>query len=52
MLFKSKRAWAAWLKKEHRRSTGVWVRFAKKGVRVGDSNLRGGIGGGALLRLD
>ncbi len=34
MLFKSKRAWAAWLKKEHRRSTGVWVRFAKKGSQL------------------
>jgi len=29
-LFASKRAWAAWLKKEHRTSEGLWLRLAKK----------------------
>jgi uncharacterized protein YdeI (YjbR/CyaY-like superfamily) len=34
-LFKSKQAWAAWLAKNHRKSTGLWLRLAKK-----DSGLR------------
>jgi len=34
-LFRSKRAWAAWLDKNHRKSAGVWLRLAKK-----DSPLR------------
>src|ERR1017187_2484935 len=29
-LFKSKQDWAAWLEKNHRRSPGLWLRFAKK----------------------
>ena len=29
-LFKSKQAWAAWLEKNHRTSTGLWLRLAKK----------------------
>src|SRR5271170_5735968 len=29
-LFKSKRDWAAWLDKNHRTSTGLWLRLAKK----------------------
>ncbi len=34
-LFKSRRDWAAWLEKNHRKSTGLWLRLAKK-----DSGLR------------
>jgi uncharacterized protein YdeI (YjbR/CyaY-like superfamily) len=34
-LFKSKRGWAAWLEKNHSKSTGLWLRVAKK-----DSGLR------------
>jgi uncharacterized protein YdeI (YjbR/CyaY-like superfamily) len=30
-LFKSKQDWAAWLEKNHRKSTGLWLRLAKKG---------------------
>ncbi len=30
--FKSAKAWAAWLEKNHRTSTGVWMKIAKKGV--------------------
>ena len=29
-LFESQRDWAAWLKKEHRTSEGLWMRLAKK----------------------
>jgi uncharacterized protein YdeI (YjbR/CyaY-like superfamily) len=29
-LFKSKRDWAAWLDKNHRKSAGLWLRLAKK----------------------
>ena len=29
-LFKSKRDWAAWLEKNHRKSAGLWLRLAKK----------------------
>ena len=34
-LFKSKQDWAAWLEKNHRKHTGLWLRLAKKdsGVR-------------------
>jgi uncharacterized protein YdeI (YjbR/CyaY-like superfamily) len=34
-LFKRKQDWAAWLAKNHRKSTGLWLRLAKK-----DSGLR------------
>ena len=34
-LFKSRRDWAAWLEKNHRKSIGLWLRLAKK-----DSGLR------------
>jgi uncharacterized protein YdeI (YjbR/CyaY-like superfamily) len=34
-LFKSKQNWAGWLEKNHRKSTGLWLRLAKK-----DSGLR------------
>jgi uncharacterized protein YdeI (YjbR/CyaY-like superfamily) len=30
-LFKSKQDWAAWLEKNHHKSTGLWLRVAKKG---------------------
>ncbi|AMP15199.1 YdeI/OmpD-associated family protein [Collimonas pratensis] len=30
--FDDKKAWAAWLKKHHGKSSGVWLRFAKKGA--------------------
>jgi uncharacterized protein YdeI (YjbR/CyaY-like superfamily) len=33
-LFKSKRDWAAWLEKNHRKSTVLWLRLAKKGSRL------------------
>jgi uncharacterized protein YdeI (YjbR/CyaY-like superfamily) len=33
-LFKSKHDWAAWLEKNHRKSTGLWLRLAKKGSRL------------------
>jgi len=33
-LFKSKRDWAAWLEKNHRKSTGLWLRLAKKDSRL------------------
>jgi uncharacterized protein YdeI (YjbR/CyaY-like superfamily) len=29
-LFKTKLEWAAWLQKNHRKSTGLWLRLAKK----------------------
>jgi uncharacterized protein YdeI (YjbR/CyaY-like superfamily) len=31
MLFKSQKAWAAWLEKSHHKSPGEWLRIAKKG---------------------
>ncbi len=33
-LFRSRRDWADWLKKEHRKSTGIWLRLAKKKSNV------------------
>jgi uncharacterized protein YdeI (YjbR/CyaY-like superfamily) len=30
--FKTQRAWAAWLKKNHARSAGVWLKLARKGA--------------------
>lgn len=30
-LFKTQSAWAAWLEKSHRKSSGLWLRLAKKG---------------------
>ena len=33
-LFKSKHDWAAWLEKNHRKSTGLWLRLAKKDSRL------------------
>jgi uncharacterized protein YdeI (YjbR/CyaY-like superfamily) len=33
-LFKSRQEWAAWLMKNHRKSTGLWLRLAKKGSRL------------------
>jgi uncharacterized protein YdeI (YjbR/CyaY-like superfamily) len=33
-LFKSKQDWAAWLEKNHGKSTGLWLRVAKKGSRL------------------
>jgi uncharacterized protein YdeI (YjbR/CyaY-like superfamily) len=30
-LFRSKQDWAAWLEKNHRKSTGLWLQIAKKG---------------------
>jgi len=32
-LFKRRRDWAVWLEKNHRKSTGLWLRLAKKGSR-------------------
>jgi uncharacterized protein YdeI (YjbR/CyaY-like superfamily) len=32
--FKSRREWAAWLEKNHRKSAGVWLRLAKKGATL------------------
>lgn len=29
-LFESQHDWAAWLEKNHRTSTGIWIRLAKK----------------------
>ncbi|MBV8550553.1 MAG: YdeI/OmpD-associated family protein [Acidobacteriaceae bacterium] len=31
-LFKSRKAWAAWLEKNHRTSCGLWLRLTKKGA--------------------
>jgi uncharacterized protein YdeI (YjbR/CyaY-like superfamily) len=33
-LFKSKAEWAAWLEKNHAKSSGMWLRIAKKGSKV------------------
>jgi uncharacterized protein YdeI (YjbR/CyaY-like superfamily) len=33
-LFTSKQDWAAWLEKNHRKSTGLWLRLAKKAARL------------------
>jgi len=33
-LFKSKQDWAAWMDKNHGKSTGLWLRLAKKGSRL------------------
>ncbi|MGC2660581.1 MAG: YdeI/OmpD-associated family protein [Bryobacteraceae bacterium] len=33
-LFATRRDWAAWLKKNHRISTGLWLRIAKKGSEL------------------
>jgi uncharacterized protein YdeI (YjbR/CyaY-like superfamily) len=33
-LFKSKRAWLAWLEKNHATNPGLWLRFAKKGSQL------------------
>lgn len=32
--FANKKKWAAWLAKEHERSAGVWIQFAKKGSGI------------------
>jgi len=32
--FRNKRAWATWLKKNHDKSSGAWIRLAKKGVEL------------------
>lgn len=32
-LFKDKEAWAAWLDRNHRESTGLWLQIAKKGSK-------------------
>jgi uncharacterized protein YdeI (YjbR/CyaY-like superfamily) len=34
VLFKSKHAWAVWLRKNHAKSGPVWLRLAKKGAAV------------------
>jgi uncharacterized protein YdeI (YjbR/CyaY-like superfamily) len=34
MLFKTQKAWAAWLDKNHSKSSGVWLRIAKKGSEI------------------
>ena len=34
MLFKTQKAWAAWLEKNHTKSPGVWLRLAKKGSEL------------------
>lgn len=34
MLFESKASWAAWLETNHRKSTGVWLRLAKKNSKL------------------
>ncbi|MFN2411911.1 MAG: YdeI family protein [Pyrinomonadaceae bacterium] len=31
-LFRNQKAWATWLAKNHEKSTGIWLRFAKKGA--------------------
>lgn len=33
-LFSTQAAWASWLEKNHRKSTGLWLRLAKKGSDV------------------
>jgi uncharacterized protein YdeI (YjbR/CyaY-like superfamily) len=33
-LFKSQKAWAEWLNKNHRQSEGLWLRHAKKGSTI------------------
>lgn len=33
-LFSSRQDWAVWLAKKHRKSTGLWLRLAKKGSKV------------------
>jgi len=33
-LFKSKQDWATWLEKNHRKSSGLWLRLAKKDSRL------------------
>jgi uncharacterized protein YdeI (YjbR/CyaY-like superfamily) len=33
-LFKSKQDWADWLEKNHRKSSGLWLRLAKKDSRL------------------
>jgi uncharacterized protein YdeI (YjbR/CyaY-like superfamily) len=33
-LFKNQSAWSAWLEKNHRGSTGIWLRLAKKNSRL------------------
>ena len=32
--FASKKRWAAWLAKQHQKSTGVWMKLAKKGSGI------------------
>lgn len=32
--FRTRKQWAAWLAKHHARSSGVWIRFAKKAARI------------------
>ena len=34
MLFKTQKAWTAWLDKNHTKSSGVWLRLAKKGSEI------------------
>jgi len=33
-LFSSRQDWAVWLKKEHHKSAGLWLRLAKKDSKV------------------
>lgn len=35
LLFEDKQAWAAWLKKNHGKSAGLWLRLAKKDAESG-----------------
>jgi uncharacterized protein YdeI (YjbR/CyaY-like superfamily) len=33
-LFRNQSAWSAWLEKNHERSSGIWLRLAKKNSRL------------------
>jgi uncharacterized protein YdeI (YjbR/CyaY-like superfamily) len=43
-LFKSKQDWAVWLEKNHRTSTGLWLRLAKKGSKSGSVSYQEALG--------
>jgi hypothetical protein len=51
-LFASQKAWQEWLEKKHRKSTGLWLRLAKKGFRLEFGFIQRSLGNRSLPRMD
>ena len=43
ILFKTQKAWAAWLDKNHTKASGVWLRLAKKGSEIDSLSYNEGV---------